>query len=140
MEKTHQQRGTPHRPHNTLSSAQPPRFNNEPRSPQLEIFETPSPRSEPVEVNEEWVRSFRARLSGLQQFSVEESPSLVSSSGFGDSTHSLRLGDSSSRRPVDVAVLESLLQTVREHLFSEVRVLQNRKGSTFHPLRYRVSI
>jgi len=42
------------------------------------------------------VRSFRARLSGLQQFSVEESPSLVSSSGFGDSTHSLRLGDSSS--------------------------------------------
>lgn len=97
MKNSDRQRATPHRPHNTLSNANPPQFKTptEARSPQLEIFETDSPSSEPVEVNEEWVRSFRARLSGLQQFPVEESPSTVSSSAFGGTDHNSVIGDSS---------------------------------------------
>ena len=98
MEKRSRNHGTPHRPHNTLSSMNPPRFHNtsEPRSPQLEIFERAGSSSESVDVNDEWVKSFRARLSGLQKSPLQESTSPLSGSAFGSSAHSSHIGDSSS--------------------------------------------
>ena len=96
MENRRRQCGLSQRPQNTLSSKQPPQSISEIRSPQLEIFESSSASLEPVEVNEEWITSFRSRLSGLQQFSVEEAPSPASSSGFDSSAHISRIADSSS--------------------------------------------
>lgn len=65
------------------------------------------------------MRSFRARLSGLQQFPVEESPSKVSRSAFGSTGHNSVIGDSSSlfsltppsqrKRPDECGVTPSLL-------------------------------
>ncbi|KAI9871611.1 MAG: hypothetical protein M1830_002687, partial [Pleopsidium flavum] len=90
------ERRAPHRPHSTLTSAQTPRFTSQERSPQLELFGISSPPSQPVEVNEDWVQSFRTRLSGLQQTPVDQLSSPVSSPFFDSSGHISRLGDSSS--------------------------------------------
>jgi len=90
------ERGALHRPHNTLSSTQAPRFTSKERSPQLELFETWNPPSQLVKVNEEWVQSFKARLSRLQQSPIEQLASPASSSAFNSSGHSSRLGDFSS--------------------------------------------
>ncbi len=96
MESKHRKRGVPDTPRNTLSSARPPHFTPGTRSSQLEIFETSTPPLQPLEVNEEWVKSFKGRLSGLQQYPVEEFPLSESSSVLDSSGHISYIGDSSS--------------------------------------------
>lgn len=86
----------PTRPHNTLSSAQTPQFTFEAKSPRLELFQTLSLPSQPVEASEEWAQSFKARLGRSQKSPVEQLPSSTPSSIFESSGHLSRLGDSSS--------------------------------------------